>query len=382
MMIQKILCAVACATGLALGASAGIPEFNDAMRRGDIQAASVEAVDTWESWDKTHPDTALMAREFGFVSMLAGNYEAARDFARFLADQGAHLPKPDDFPLTSAVLLWAAEYKLSGSAEMRDALAVSLRQRAEIEGVDLITAAGAEALYSGDWVTGDWERVIESAGLAVELMGRDPDGLIPRMRRAQMIGAAADFLYKKDRLTKSRNETYHAMADVHDAIAADIDADTEGRMRSQLWPLKWQAEAWAHSMEAYLTSDYAQIDSLISTKVEARRLVHPNVPYVETSPELAAFPVCPGEFKGKRMTYPSSRAFSGLVGSVLVRIETDERGKVINTELLASVPLEGFAETVLEKARTWTYRPDRDADLRQCRVEFNNYTYKVSFLIG
>ena len=193
MMIQKILCAVACAAGLAFGASAGIPEFNDAMRRGDIQAASVEAVDTWESWDKTHPDTALMAREFGFVSMLAGNYEAARDFARFLADQGAHLPKPDDFPLTSAVLLWAAEYKLSGSAEMRDALAVSLRQRAEIEGVDLITAAGAEALYSGDWVTGDWERLIESAGLAVELMAlgkpvlayiRDEDlhFIDPRMR--------------------------------------------------------------------------------------------------------------------------------------------------------------------------------------------------------
>lgn len=381
-MLKRLVRVVLAVAAIAFPAAAGIPEFNEAMRRGDIKAAAAEAVEIWKTWDTTDRDTALMAREFGFITMLAGEHEAARNFGQFLADEGASLPTPDDYPLTSAVLLRAAEYKLDDGGAERQALLDALKARAELSGVDLITAAGAETLYGGDWSKGDWDDVIESTAIAADFFSRDADGLLPRLRRAEQIGAAANFLDQRTGTTQGRNATYGVMADVHDRIAADIDADDGGRHLAQLWPLKWEAEAWAYSIEAYLTSDYEQVNSLISTKLDPRRLVQPETGYVAVDPELAAFPICPGEFKGRRMRYPSSQSFSGLVGSVLVRVETDASGKVVDTELLASVPVEAFAESVIRTISTWTYTPDRDADLRNCRVQFNSYVYKVLFVIG
>ena len=363
-------------------AIAGISEFNDAMRRGDVKAASAEAVEIWKTWDRADRDTALMAREVGFVSMLAGDYEAARDFGKFLADEGAGLAVPDAHPLTSAVLLHASTHWLENKGETREALLAALNARLAVEGVDLISANGAEILYSNDWQKGDWSALEESAPIAIELLGRGQAGLLPRLRRAELVAAAANFLNQRRNLNNSRNDTYGVMADVHDQIVANLDDDEYASIRSRLWPLKWESEAWANAMAAYLTSDYSGIDTLIQRKLDPRPLVSPSVGYIAEDPELAPYPLCEGSFEGRRIRYPSNRAFAGVVGSVIVRLETDDKGEVIDSELLASIPLESFSEAVLKAVSTWRYEPAKDADLRSCRLQSSNRVLRVTFLIS
>ncbi len=384
--IRKLAAPLAVGLWLAVAgapsALAGISEFNDAMRRGDVKAASAEAVEIWKTWDRTDRDTALMAREFGFVSMLAGDYEAARNFGQFLADEGSRLAVPDAHPLTSAVLLHAAAHRLEDEDATRAALLAALNARLAIEGVDLISANGAEILYNSDWQKGDWSALEESAPIAIELLGRGQAGLLPRLRRAELVAAAANFLNQRRNLNNSRNDTYGVMADVHDRIVADLDDDEYASIRSRLWPLKWEAEAWADAMAAYLTSDYSGIDTLIKRKLDPRPLVTPSADYFPEDPELAPFPLCEGAYEGRRIRYPSNRAFAGVVGSVIVRLETDDKGEVIDSELLASIPLESFSEAVLKAVGTWRYEPAKDADLRTCRLQSSNRILRVTFLIS
>lgn len=363
-------------------ASAGVPEFNEAMRRGDIKAASAEAVEIWKTWDTSDPDTALMAREFGFVSMMAGNYEAARDFGRFLSEQGATLPTPDAGPVTSEVLYRASAHKLEGNAASRAALVSALEARRAEAGIDLITVNAAEILYAGDWSKGEWEALDESGPIAVDLLTRGGQQLLTRLRRAEITAAAANFLNQRRNINNARNDTYEVMASAHDRIVADLNADGNAALRDELWPLKWEAEAWSRAMASFLTSDYSGIDTLIQRKLEPRALEQPSIGFIREDPELAPFPLCEGKWEGRRIRYPQNNAFTGTVGAVIVRIATDGEGKVTDTEVLASIPLNSFSDAVTTAVRDWRFEPERGADLRNCRLEAVGRVLRVTFFIG
>ena len=90
-------------------------------------------------------------------------------------------------------------------------------------------------------------------------------------------------------------------------------------------------------------------------------------------------PVCEGRFDGKKLTYPSSKAFQGIVGGVIARMEVGLDGKVADVELLAAVPAESFGESVVKTLRTWTFKPDKSADTSKCRLNSRNRMYSVTF---
>ena len=104
---------VACLTGP--HAFADIREFNAAVGSRDYRVASIVAAETWPQLDKSSPSIAVIAREFSWVSMLAGQPAAAQVYARFLTEQGGSLPKPDATPAVSRVL-----YEWSGLAKAPD----------------------------------------------------------------------------------------------------------------------------------------------------------------------------------------------------------------------------------------------------------------------
>ena len=52
---------------IASPAVADIKAFNAAVKAGDYKTAAAEAKSTWAAFDKTSPDTASVAREFGFA---------------------------------------------------------------------------------------------------------------------------------------------------------------------------------------------------------------------------------------------------------------------------------------------------------------------------
>jgi TonB family protein len=376
---QRGLLAVAFAAMAAAPASADIKAFNAAVRVGDYKTAATEAETTWKTWNMADEQTALIAREFGFAAFVAGRNDLALQFGRFLIEKGATLSTPDQQPATSAVLFRAAEFKLNGGE--RQALRDALQFRSEASGVDMTSVLAWELLYVGGWNSGDWEAVEKDALAAAEFFKRQPKGLLHRQRKAELTAASAVFLQGRNRVTKGRNDYYDRMVDTHDAIVGDINTAASDSDRKLLWPLKWQAEAWSLAMWSYLSSTYTQIGSIISTKVEARPLARPNLAQYAEDPASAALQLCEGQFDGRKLSYPSSKAYQGIVGAIIARMEVAPDGKVTDVEILAGVPLESFGDSVVNTLETWTFKPDKGQDRSSCRLNSRNRVFRVIFRV-
>lgn len=367
----RVLAGFVLASLLALGpAHADMKAFNAAVRAGDYKTAAVEAKGAWATFDKTSADTAVVAREFGFASYVAGDYAAAREYGLFLKEQGAKLPAPDDQPATSAVLLAAAELRLSPSAANRTALAAALEARKAATGIDNTTVLAAEALYRAEWAAGAWSKAQQAAGMAAELLGRAGAPLAAKTVEARTYGAAANFL------SSPRREDYEEMADAHDAIIDVLDATADDAHRVQLSKLRYQAEAWAQAIAATVASS-SQIGSNIPKDVKWRELKQPKtepVPMTLASGGKA----CVGRFDPGRLKYPSVAEYRGFSGAVIVRLSFDATGRVKESEVLASVPLSGFAETVSEAAASFKLSrgPGDEAD---CTLAQNNRVLRIMF---
>jgi hypothetical protein len=362
---------------LAAAAAADIKGFNAAVKAGDYKTAASEAEATWKTWDMSDPQTALLAREFGFAALVAGRNDLARDFGRFLMEKGATLATPDDQPRTSAVLFRAADYKLNKGDGQRNALRDALSARNDAPGVDMTSVLSWELLYAADWEAADWEDAISDARLAAAYFAREKS-LLVRQRKAELQSVSAEFVSARGRVTQGRNELYNAMTDVNDAIVDDLDAAKSNAMKAELWPLKWKAEAWAIAIESYINSSYEQVGSNINTSLDARRLKRTQFAQY---PETSAAPVCEGKFEGQRLMYPESKKFRG-VGSMIVRLETDSSGKVKLVDLLAAVPNEDFVSNLVSTMKTWTFKPAANVKPGSCRLDSRNHRYIASFRLG
>lgn len=367
---------VAFAFGVCLAGSAiaDIKSFNAAVKAGDYKAAAAAAEDTWKTWDKTDPDTALLAREFGFAALVAGRDELAFQFGEFLVEEGAKLAKPDDQPLTSAVLYRAADLKVKGSDEKRIALRTALNARMTMPGVDMTTVLSWELLYSAGWESADWEGAVADAARAAEFSARNKS-LIARQRRAELHGAATEFVKARGRQTQSRNDLYGKVADVHDRIVGDIEAAASKPLQNELWAVKWRAEAWAIAIESFVNSTYEQVGSLLDTSLKPRPLVQPRF---AQQTETAMLPLCEGELTGSAIRYPESKRFRG-VGSMIARLETRADGKVTKVTVLGVIPDEDFVSNIVGALETWTFKPSAGIDRASCGLESRNHLYKVSF---
>jgi hypothetical protein len=373
--LRGLAIAIVVAAALTAPAHADMKAFNAAVRAGDYRTAAAEAKATWPGFDKTSPDTAVVAREFGFASLVAGDNQQAREFATFLRDKGAALPKPDDQPLTSAVLFRVADFKIRKGDKERSVLRDALVARAGAPGVDMTSALSWEVLYVADWNAADWSNSIADAAAAATFFSRERAMLVYQ-RKAEMHSAASLFIGNRSRITQGRNDLYNAVGDVHDRIVGDLDAAGSQALRNQLWPLKWKAEAWAIAVESFINSSYQQVGSNISTRLEPRPLLVPKQGQFPEEP--SSLPVCAGSFEGARLVYPESKAFEG-VGSMVAHLETDAAGKVVDVEVLAAVPDENFVSNVTKTMMTWTFKPAAGVAPGSCRLNSNNRFYKVSF---
>lgn len=362
---------------LAMPASADLKSFNAAVKAGDFKAAATAAEATWKTWDRADPDTALLAREFGFAALVAGRNDLARQFGKFLVEEGARLATPDDQPLTSAVLYRAADLKLQDGASQRGALRSALRARMAAPGVDMTTVLAWELMYTSDWQAGEWDDAIASGTGAAEFYGRNRT-LLARQRKAELHAISSEFVKARGQQTQQRNDLYDRAADMHDRIVADIGAATSSSTKAELWAVKWEAEAWAMAIESFLLSSYQQVGSNISTALKPRPLVQPAyAQHAESSP----LPICAGSFEGKRLVYPENRKFRG-VGAMVIGLTTAADGKVTNVDVLGVIPDESFISGLVETMETWKYEVADGVDRNSCRVDSRNHVYKATFRIG
>jgi TonB family protein len=358
---------------LAPPSMADIAAYNAAMLAGDYRAASTEAKAIWPGFDKTRSDTAVIAREFGFASYMAGDYAAARDFGLFLKSEGARLPTPDDQPATSAVLLAVAQFRLDPRPS-RDALFEALSSRAAAPGVDSISVLAAELLYRSDWAMHAMPAAIRSSQTAATLLSRAGPGLKPRVNLATLTGAAADFLDGPTR------DDFGHLADIHDIIVADLDATTEPRARQALVEQMFQARAWVAAATAWFASQ-DQVGSHIARGPRDRELRTPRTP-VFTDSAASTRPLCAGRMDTANFEYPLSALFRGAMGAVIIRFTTDETGAVTNARILASVPAEVFAEALVAASPRFRWRPERSADRSACTLATTDKVMTFQFVVG
>ena len=177
--------------GLALGAPAraDIREFNAAVNARDYRMASIVAAETWPQLDKSSPEIAVIAREFSWVAMLAGQPAAAQVYARFLIEQGGALPKPDTTPAVSRVLFEWSGLAKTPTAESRARLLTALQQRAANPGRDLISVRAAQLLHRKSWDASEWGTPGKAADLALKFLqpiGREYDLERYDMRRGRI----------------------------------------------------------------------------------------------------------------------------------------------------------------------------------------------------
>ncbi len=329
-------------------AVAGIAEFNAAMAQKDFKAAAAESIVVWKSYDKSKPTAPVVAREFAFVNYLAGDFSAAQTFIDNLVDPNNELSTRDDQASLSRVLADLIALRLDDGIQQRNQLMDSLKNRITAPDIDNITLIAAEFLYNEDWNQGRWSDASASATLAAELYGRRGSSLIVRKRRAELIEVVAKFLDKRD------GRMYDQLVDLHDNIVIDVDNSQDGDQREKLIELKWVAHAWVVSVEAYYQSYYSQTGSQINTEIKPRDLRTSEHGYFyETTYTTDFRPLCEVNLDTGKLHYPHSAAFWGIVGSVIVKMDFNEKGRGSEATLLAAVPSQSFGENVLKAASSF-----------------------------
>ncbi|RYE01210.1 MAG: TonB family protein [Sphingomonadales bacterium] len=338
---------------VATPAFADIKAYNAAITSGDVKQAAVEAKGVWATWNQARPDTALIAREFGYITYVAGDFAATRDFGLFLQTKGPTLATPDDQPAVSAVVLAAANFRLKADGRTRSELFKVLQQRQATPNIDRLSMLAAEALYVHDLDKGEYRNTAESAEIAFDLISRDRGALTVRSLNARSISAISRFVSKR-----GRND-FFPIADAHDAIIDALNVTSDPAQRDDLIDLKFFLQAWAHSAEAYLYAA-GQISAVSAQRFESREL---------KTPDHAIFPIstsadirCDMDFEKNTLKYPRSAAFQGLVGTVIVKMDVNHEGRITQSQVLASVPAEGFAESVMKFLDTARFVRTKDAE--------------------
>jgi TonB family protein len=348
--------------------------FNAAVKAGDYKTAAAEAKTTWPSWNKTDPDTAIVAREFGFASYVAGDYAAARDYGQFLKDQGAGLAKPDDQPATSAVLLAASEYRLGVSTDTRARLYDALAARAAGAGFDNISFLAADNLMARDFDDAHWRDAENSARLASRIVASAGPAYEPQLWTYKMYAAVAAYLFSNSR------GSYRELIDVHEGLIDAIDKAPSDAAAARLAPIFWQAKAWRSSMHSHIRSSYTQLSHLSFDEKWDTDTRHPERPSI-IPPKTPDDTPCrtTNEFEHP-LKYPTSALFRGFVGTVIVKLDVDAQGKPSNVSTLAAIPQKTFGEAVLKMVGEMTVKPDKKKyDASRCTLARQNKFIEFKF---
>lgn len=358
---SRILACALLLAGLSAPASADIRAFNAAVQKGDYRAAVAAANETWPALDQAGPDAASIAREFGWVAMLAGQPSAALTYAKFLVEQGGALAKPDASPAVSRVLFdWASLATAQPSAvpQARARLLASLQQRGAAPGRDLISARAAHALYAQAWAAGDWALAGDSSMLAIRFLDELGAGQTPARFELRRGLALSSFMRVKS------VDAYNAMYDIGAELAALVVDTPEGALRRRYASEYFSAIAWGDVMYGALGS--ARQKATPDRRNTVRQLADVLYP----APGDPALPRC-------RITlarnfdnpgFPFKSTFRDLGGEVIYALDVEPGGLFSNPRLLVSVPHNGFAEEVADVLTSWRWRIDGGIQPPNCRM--------------
>lgn len=358
---------------------AGVKEFNEAMSNGDFVAAAKETEAIWEAFDKTKPAAATLAREFAYVNFMATDFETAKMFMNQLVGENK-LPIADDEPDLSKVMANAVTYRMEMTPENRSKLVQSLKDRLKVPDTDVISIMITEFLYQNDWALKDWVGAIETSALAADLTNRVGPPALDRKWRAQVQGVTAGYV-----ANKGDANAYANLVEAHNKLVTDIDATNDANMRTELLRQKWSLHAWIANAEAMHTTYVSKLENPVGSfspkplKKSEKGYFFENLDADSAAKEL---PQCEYVVDMRRLRFlPQSEEYRNQIGTVLFKMDVDEKGKVSNAFPLASVPEDRYTMMAGFWPNSITMKRVKGESKKTCRLEQKNALVPVSFEI-
>lgn len=345
-----------------VSAQSDMQAFNSAVEAGDYRGASLVAAETWPAVDRTSPDAAAIAREFGWIAMLADEPSTALGYARFLVEHGRTLAHPDSTPAVSRVLFDWASLATVANPQARTRLMGSLNARAALAGRDLISARAAQVLHAEAWKAGDWAQASQAAELAIRFLDEVGATQSParfEMRRGM---AAAAFMRAKS------GEAYNAVYDVVEELHGLIAATPEGSIRDRLAEEYFAAAAWGDAMYSALGERGQRI--VPDRRNTAGANSKPIAEVIYPAPGDVNIPRCRIALARnfKQPGFPYQARFKDFGGVVMYALTVEANGVFSEPRLLVSAPHEGVAEAVEDVISTWRWRIEGGAQPPGCRM--------------
>lgn len=331
-------------------AFADIAAFNAAVKAGDYKKAAVEAAGTWPTLDKSRDDIRTIAREFGFITYVAGDYAGAKVYSDFAV---ADPTKPDP---QAVILQRLVDQRLTPTPAARKQLFEAVTARSAMPGIDSITFAALNRLVAHDFDEGHWMDARADTDLAVRLTAAGGPTMALSNRRFQLYDSIADYM------DKGRPETWEQIATLRVSLVDDMQAAPSDEAALAYLPLYWEATAWDQSMVAHLKSRHINIEPRIKRFVKlnsddadlgerVNRMLdhHPDGEPCHRTLDVKYKPV-----------YPPSRLYKGFVGAVILQADFDDQGVIGNPRILAATPEKDFAAAVLKGAGGLSLKPGKE----------------------
>jgi hypothetical protein len=363
-------------SGVALAgvrAHADIRSFNAAVQAGDYRGATVVAGQTWPTVDRASPTAALIAREFAWVAMLAGEPSSALIYSRFLVEQGGQLAHPDAAPTVSRILHDWATLEAAASPQARANLQQSLYTRATVIGRDLVSPRAAQALFGEAWAAGDWTQAETAAMYANRFLDDLNASNIPARYEARRSQAMANFMRTKS------PDAYIAIYDIAGEVHDQIVAAPAGPARIRLAIEYYAATSWGDAIHGALTAGRRQVADRGQT-IAAGRPSLPELLY--PAPGDASLPRCrislaPG---AKSPGFPFVSRFRDLAGSVTYAVDVAPNGALANPRLMSWAPHADFVRETEGVQSSWRWRIE-GAQPPACRMP-QVHILTFSFALG
>ena len=368
------LVAIALALMLASApAVADIKSFNTAMKDRDYARATSAAASAWSTLDKSRDDLAIIAREFSFAAYLAGDYSAARAYGEAAVAASATLGEEPVLRAASEVLQRVAEFKLAPSGVMRDKLYAALATRADLPGVDLAAYMAADAMTAFDFDRGAWKEASARAALGVRLSSAGGGAFLIYAYRFELFENVAAYMTTRD------VKPFERLTALKQKIIATIEASPSDEVAAPFANFYWEVSAWHNSTGMHLVNRRKMQWPEADASEERSQLNDRTVRMLgfRTGPDS-----CYSVIDMKRnIEYPSSALYKGLIGTVILRVDIDDKGAAANPEILTSVPAKYFGEAVLKGVKDIRYKPG-DKWSSDCSLAQPQLVVTFQFMIG
>ncbi|MEO1553782.1 MAG: energy transducer TonB [Pseudomonadota bacterium] len=238
------------------------------------------------------------------------------------------------------------------------------------------TVRAHHTIMSRDIQAGDYNAMYESAAAARAHYEPVADVIPEQFAEASYFAAIARF--------NSELEADAMIAMTHVQGFATAQQDDNGERADWAQGLMYKSDAWVLTMDAFFDSirerhpSDDEIEEILKSYGADDETI--NARSADDTDD-SGLPFCAGVMLQKpKMRYPRRKFRKGMFGAVILGLEFDEEGQVINPTVLASVPLDEFDERSLQTVGKWRFKPDDPDQVGvTCRLNRTDVVQPVVF---